>query len=114
MMEEKIVKVKANNISISPLKLRLVVDTVRGKKVEEALGILELLNKKGTLFVKKAILSGVANARELYGVDKDVLVISHISVDEAQTLKRVRFASRGRVARIKKRRSNINLELKVK
>ena len=62
-MEEKIVKVKANNISISPLKLRLVVDTVRGKKVEEALGILELLNKKGTLFIKKAILSSMSHPR---------------------------------------------------
>lgn len=113
-MEEKIVKVKANNISISPLKLRLVVDTVRGKSVEDALNILELLNKKGVVSVRKAILSGVANARDLYSADKEDLKIKHISVDEAPTLKRVRFASRGRVSRIKKRRSNINLELKVK
>jgi len=64
--------------------------------------------------VKKAIMSGIANAREKYGVDKESLVISKITIDEARTLKRTRFESRGRVSRIDKRRSHINLELKVK
>jgi len=112
--KEKTVKVITRNIAESPLKLRLVVDTVRGKSVEDALNILELVNKKGSLFVKKTILSGVASAREKYGVDKENLVIKSITVDEGKTLKRTRFASRGRVSRINKRRSNINLELKVK
>ena len=49
--------------------------------------MLELVNKKGAVTVKKAIMSGVANAREKYGVDKDALVISKISVDEARILK---------------------------
>ena len=113
-MEEKTVKVKIKNISQPPLKLRLVVDAVRGKSVEEALGILQLINKKGTNTVKKAILSGVANARELYSVDQESLVISKISVDEARTLKKTRFASRARVSVLFKRRSHLNLELKVK
>jgi len=47
-------------------------------------------------------------------VDKDELIVSKISVDESRTLKRVRFASRGRTSRITKRRSHLNLELKVK
>ena len=72
---EKTVKVTTRNIAESPLKLRLVVDTVRGKSVEDALNILELINKKGSLFVKKTILSGVASAREKYGVDKENLVV---------------------------------------
>ena len=113
-MEEKIVKVKVKDIAHAPLKLRLVVDTVRGKSVNEALDILQMLNKKGTKTVKKAIMSGVANARELYSVDQDALEISKITVDEARTLKRTRFASRARVSTIFKRRSHINLELKVK
>lgn len=113
-MEEKTVTVKVKDIAQPPLKLRLVVDTVRGKSVEEALDILEMLNKKGTVTVKKAILSGVANARELYSVDKDSLEISKISVNEARTLKKTRFASRARVSVLFKRRSHLNLELKVK
>ncbi|MHC1716488.1 MAG: 50S ribosomal protein L22 [Candidatus Dojkabacteria bacterium] len=113
-MEEKIVKVKVMNIAQSPLKLRLVADVVRGKKVEDALNSLQLINKKGSPTVMKAILSGVANARDLFSVDKDELTIKSITVDGAPTQKRTRFASRGRVSRIDKRRSNINLELKVK
>ena len=113
-MEDKVVKVKVRNIAQSPLKLRLVVDTVRGKNVEEALDILQILRKKGCKTVEKALFSGIANAREMHGVNKEDLLISHITVDEARTLKRTRFQSKGRVSRIDKRRSNINLELKVK
>jgi len=113
-MEDKIAKVTVKDIAQPPLKLRLVVDTVRGKDVEEALNILMLINKKGTKTVRKAVLSGVANARELYGVSKEDLEISKISVDEARTLKKTRFASRARVSVLFKRRSHLNLELKVK
>ncbi len=113
-MEEKIVQVKVKDIAQSPQKLRLVVDAVRGKQADKALDILMVLNKKGCDIIKKALLSGIANARELHSVDKDELIISKISVDESRTLKRVRFASRGRTSRINKRRSHLNLELKVK
>ncbi len=113
-MKEKIAKVKVKDVAQSPQKLRLVVDTIREKNADKALDILEFLNKKGSLIVKKALLSGIANARELYNVDKDALVISKACVDEARTLKRARFQSRGKVGRNYKRRSNLNLELKVK
>lgn len=113
-MEEKKTKIKIKNIAQSPQKLRLVVDLVRGKGVEEALDILSLTNKKGSLFVTKAINSALANARDLFSVDKGDLSITHISVDGAPVFKRGRFASRGRSSRILKRRSNINLELTVK
>jgi large subunit ribosomal protein L22 len=113
-MDEKTVKVKVKNIAQAPLKLRLVADTVRGKSVNEALDILSLVQKKGARTVKKAIMSGVANTREKYGVGQDDLVINEIMVDEAQTLKRTRFQAKGRVSTIFKRRSHIILELKVK
>ena len=113
-MEVKSTKVKVKNIAQSPQKLRLVADLVRGKNVQEALDILQLTNRKGTKTLRNAILSGVASARDLFGVDKDVLFVSHLSVDGASSLKRVRFASKGRVSRISKRRSHINLELTVK
>jgi large subunit ribosomal protein L22 len=113
-MEDKIVKVKVKDVAQSPLKLRLIADAVRGKSVPEALDILTLLNKKGADTIRKAIQSGIANAREIYNVDEESLEVSKITVDEARTLKRTRFASRGRVSVIIKRRSHINLELKVK
>lgn len=113
-MEDKKTTVQVKNISQSPQKLRLVADLVRGKNVEEALDILQLTNKKGTEVLKKAILSGVANARDLYSVDKNELKVSKLSVDGAPVLKRARFASKGRFSRILKRRSHINLELTVK
>jgi len=113
-MEEKKTKITVKNVAQSPQKLRLVADLIRSKEVGEALEILQFTNKKGTIFLKKALLSGIASALEKYSADKDELVISHISIDEASTYKRARFASRGRSTRILKRRSHINLELKVK
>ena len=113
-MEDKKIKIKVKNIAQSPQKLRLVADLIRGKDVESALDILQLTNRKGTTILKNALLSGVANARDLFSVDKAELKIAHISVDGAPSLKRVRFASKGRVSRITKRRSHINLELTVK
>jgi large subunit ribosomal protein L22 len=113
-MESKIAKVKVKDIAQSPQKLRLVADLVRGKDVTKALDILAFANRKGTKTISKAIESGIANAREKYGVEKSELKISHISVDEAATFKRARFASRGRYARILKRRAHLNLELIVK
>lgn len=113
-MESKTSKVKVKNLAQAPLKLRLIVDLVRGKDVEEALNILEFTNKKGAKYVIKAINSGIANAREQHGVDKGELKIKSISVDEAPTYKRGRFAARGRYSAIFKRRSHLNLELEVK
>lgn len=113
-MEEKTVKVTIKNVAQSPLKLRLVANVVRGKSAQEAIELLDILNKKGASIIKKAILSGIGNARDLYSADAENLVISKISIDEARILKRTRFESRGRVSRIDKRRSHINLELTVK
>jgi len=113
-MEEKIVKVTVKDIAQSPTKLRLVADVVRGMRADKALDSLALINKKGTDFVKKAIQTGVANAKDMHSVDKDSLIVKTISVDEAPTRKWRRFGSRGRVSRINKRRSHLNLELKVK
>jgi large subunit ribosomal protein L22 len=113
-MEEKKAKAKIKNVAQSPQKLRLIADLIRGKVAKEALDILSFTNKKGADIVTKALRSAIANATELHSADETELVISHISIDEAPTYKRFRFASRGRSARIFKRRSHINLELTVK
>ncbi len=113
-MENKVYKSQIKNIAQSAQKLRLVVDVVRGKKVVEALALLSVLNKKGALFVEKALNSAVANAKNVDGITPDKLYISKITVDEATVFKRVRFASRGRVSTLHKRRSHLNIELSIK
>ena len=75
--------------------MRLVADLIRGKDVNEALDILQFTNKKGRIFLKKAVLSGVASANEKYGVDKDGLKISHISVDGAPIYKKRNVCIKG-------------------
>jgi large subunit ribosomal protein L22 len=113
-METKTVKAKVKNLIISPQKLRLVIDVVRGLDAQKALETLEFLNKKGAKMVLKAIASGVASGKELHKVEAKDLIISHISVDEGKISKKPRFASRGRFSYLTKRRSYINLELTVK
>jgi large subunit ribosomal protein L22 len=104
-------KVLVRNVAQSPLKLRLVVNMVRRKGADVAIRELSFLNKKGSLFVLKAVKSAVANAKSLADLTADKLVIKSISVNEATGLKRGRVASRSRVASLLKRRSHINLVL---
>jgi large subunit ribosomal protein L22 len=104
-------KVFVKNVAQSPLKLRLVANMVRGKKVELAINELTFLNKKGSLFVLKAIKSGMANAKSLHDVAAANLYIKTIAINEATGLKRGRVASRSHVASILKRRAHINLVL---
>ena len=96
-------------IRIAPRKIRLVVDLVRDKKVEDAVNILSFTSKKAALVVKKAINSAAANATENFGMEEDNLFISKIYVNEGPTLKRFRPRARGRATRIRKRTSHITV-----
>lgn len=111
MEDTKKVKVKTTNLPQSALKLRLVANMVRNMNAKEAQDLLRFVNKKGALYVKKTLDSAIKAAEERFDVTSDGLKVTHISVDEAPTFKRVRFASRGRVSTINKRRSNLNLEV---
>lgn len=98
-------------VRMSPQKARLVLDMVRGKKVEEALSILALSQKKPAKLVAKAVRSAVANASHLSKVDVDALFIKRITVDEGPMLKRWRPRAMGRATRIRKRMSHITVIL---
>lgn len=113
-MDKKVYKVQLKNVAQSPQKLRLVANLVRGNNAKDAVAKLEFLTKKGSVAVLKGVKSAIANAKHQDGVSIEKLVVSSISVDEAQTLRRVRFASRGRVSTLHKRRSHLNIELSVK
>jgi len=106
-------KASATHIRISPRKVRMVVDTVRGKSVSQALSILGFTRKKAALPVQKLLKSAVANAVENGGIsDVEALVIDRIMVDEGPTLKRYMPRARGRATPIRKRTSHIRIVLR--
>jgi len=92
-------------------KTRLVVDMVRGKKVEEAINILNFSPRKAALPVAKLIHSAVANAEEKGEVDVDTLYVKKIFVDEGPTMKRFMPRAMGRATKINKRTSHITVVL---
>jgi len=94
---------------ISPQKVRLVADQVRGLPVERALHLLNFSNKKAAAIIRKLLESAIANAEHNDGADIDELKISAICVDQGPTLKRLRPRARGRADRIIKRMSHLSV-----
>jgi large subunit ribosomal protein L22 len=96
----------------SPQKVRLVVDLVRGKKVEDALEILRFTKKSCAKDLEKLLRSAVANAENAEaGADIDELVVSKIWVNEGPREKRIQPAPMGRAYRIIKRQSHVTVML---
>ncbi len=105
------IRANARYIPMSPRKVRLVIDLIRGKPVEEALAILRLTPKSASKPVAKVIRSAVANAEENYGLAEDELFVSKITADPGPIGKRGRFAARGRWKPIHKRSCHISVAL---
>ncbi len=100
----------------SPHKMRLVVDLIRGKNVNEAFAILKFSKKHAARQVSKVLLSAVANAREAAGradarLDEDTLVVTHATVDEGPALKRWTPAAMGRATPVRKRTSHVTIHV---
>ncbi len=108
MME---ISAKLTGAQISAQKVRLVADQIRGKKVEQALDVLEFSNRKAAGLVKKLLNSAIANAEHNEGADVDELTVSTIFVDEGRTLKRLRPRAKGRADRILKRSCHITVKV---
>lgn len=96
---------------ISPQKVRLVADLVRGMPVEQAEQVLAYTEKKAAHIVKKVLLSAISNAEHNEGADIDELKVSEIFVNEGPTLKRGRARAKGRGTRILKRTSHITVKV---
>ena len=103
------VRAVSKYIRISPQKVRLVVDLVRGRGVNEALTLLRFTRKAAAKPVAKAIASAAANAAENFGLSIDELYIAKIMADEGPTLRRGRPGARGRYKPILKRSSHITV-----
>ena len=105
---------KLRSARVSSQKARLVANQIRGKHIEEALGILSFAPQKSAHIIKKILESAIANAEHNQGLDIDTLFVSFIAVDESFTMKRVRPRARGRADRFFKRSCNIALTVEEK
>ena len=104
----------ARYVRISPRKVRLVMNQVRGKGVEEAINKLSFAPQKGAAILLKLINSAVANAQQNSDIDVDNLYIKTIYADEGPVMKRFRPRASGRATRILKRTSHLTVILNEK
>lgn len=100
---------KAMRVRVSPRKMRLVVDMVRGRDVNEALGILKFTPNKAAEDIAKTLKSAQASAENNYDLDPDDLYVKTIYADDGPTFKRWRPRARGRVNQRLKRTSNLTI-----
>ena len=112
--EELIARAEAKYVRISSRKVAIVANLIRGKKVDEALAILEYTPKAGTEVLTKLLKSAIANAENNNGMDYNKLYIAEIYSNQGPTLKRIRPAAKGSAVRIRKRTSNTTIILKEK
>jgi large subunit ribosomal protein L22 len=105
---------KLNNCPTSPRKMRLVADLVRGKDVNNALGILKFNPKEASKKLEKLLLSALSNwqsKNESSNIEEAKLFVKEIRVDSGSMLKRLRPAPQGRAHRIRKRSNHVTLVL---
>jgi len=105
------VRAVARFVRVSPRKVRLVMDQIRGKQIEEAINLLTFAPQKGAFIVRKLVNSAVANAGQNTELDVDKLYIKRIFADEGPSLKRFRARALGRASRIRKRTSHLTVVL---
>ena len=111
MME---VKAKLKNVRISPKKIRLVVDAIRGLAVSEALERLQIIFKKSSPVIGKLLRSAVANAIDRYDVKEEDLVIKSVFVNKGLDLKRWKPAAFGRAHPFRKHSAHVEIVLTTK
>jgi large subunit ribosomal protein L22 len=105
------VKAVARYVRISPQKVRMLADAIKGKPVEKAIDTVRFMPQKSAGIVEKVLRSAVANADQKPDVDIDNLVVGNLIADKGPTLKRFHARARGRGARILKPTSHITVIL---
>ena len=105
---------KLNNYPSSPRKMRLIVDLIRGKRVEQALHILKNNAKQPSESLRKLLLSAIANwqaKNEGLRIEESDLFVKAVLVDGGRQLKRLQTAPQGRAHRIRKRSNHVTILL---
>jgi large subunit ribosomal protein L22 len=106
-----VVRARAKYVRSAPRKARLVMDHIRGKRVEHAQAILEHAPRAISTDILKLLNSAVANAESAYELGADELTVRRAYVDEGPTIKRYRPRALGRATKINKRTSHMTIEL---
>ena len=99
----------ARMIRVSPQKLNLLAQLIRGKKVDRTLADLEFSRKRIAHEVKKTLESAIANAENNHGLDVDDLVVAQAFVGKALVMKRFHARARGRASRVEKPFANLTI-----
>ncbi len=102
---------KLNHLRISPRKVKIVLDLIRGKEVGPALNALAFTPKAASEPVKKLLLSAMANAENNHNMDPSMLYVQTCFVNPGPTIKRIMPRAQGRAYRILKRTSHITIVL---
>jgi len=101
----------ARYVRISASKVKVVIDLIRGKSVNEAVAILKATPKAASPIVEKLLNSAVANAENNKGLLRDDLYVAEVFADQGPTLRRYMPRAQGRATRIRKRTSHITIIL---
>jgi large subunit ribosomal protein L22 len=109
VLSENEAKAVTRNIRVSPQKLNLVAQLIRGKKVSTALADLSFSRKRIAGDVKKTLESAIANAENNHDLDVDDLVVAQAFVGKALVMKRFAARARGRASRIEKPFANLTI-----
>lgn len=102
---------RANNVGISPHKLRLVMDQIRGRTVDDALAYLRYMTTPSAKQIYRVLHSAAANAENNDFLDRDRLIITRMVADKGLTLKRFRPKARGRAGAFNRPTSHIVIEV---
>lgn len=97
------------HLRISPQKLNLVAELIRGMPVQDALIALQFSSKRIAKDVHKALSAAIANAENNHELDVDRLIVAHATVGKQMVIKRIRARARGRAGRIEKPFSNLTI-----
>ena len=101
----------AKYIRVTPRKVKIVVDLIRGKQVDQALAILAYTPKSAAPYVEKLLNSAIANAENNLEMDRSGLYVAEVYANQGPTLKRYWARSHGRADMIKKHTSHITIVL---
>ncbi len=97
------------HLRLSPRKVRLVVDLVRGKQVDEALALLKMTPKVASMAVYKAINAAAANAENNFGLNRDDLYVKTIFADKGPSRRWRKMGARSRIKPIERRSTHITV-----
>ncbi|HEX2338159.1 MAG TPA: 50S ribosomal protein L22 [Hyphomicrobiaceae bacterium] len=114
VLSESEAKAVVRNLRVSPQKLNLLAQLIRGKKVEIALADLEFSRKRIAKDVRKCVMSAVANAENNHGLDVNDLVVSQAYVGKNLVIRRFHARGRGRMSAIQKPFSQLTIIVKEK